>query len=752
LKTHERFVSDIFLEDMLYAVTIRSPVSGGRLKAIRCPSLPESCRLITAADIPGKNKLGCFPLPILADVELSYIGEPLAILTGPNKEELNDVFRSTMVITEDGEENERANVFAVREIVFGQAEELLAQSQKIVSGTYRTGTQAHLYPEPCGAVVCLAEDGLTVYTATQWPYHVKRSVEQVLAKEGLNVNVKATYAAFHLDGKIWYPSLVACHAAIAAFVTQKPVKLILSGVEDFLYSPKRNKAEITLKSAVGESGELLATALSAVLPLGSQGIFAEEIIDHTCAGAFGLYRREAFKINAACVGGIIPPQGMMAGFGLSQGFFAAERHASRIADSLGEDPAVWRKNNFLKAKQNLPIGTSLKDSVPLPELIDSVAAMSDYYRKWASYQMQKNSRRGKGILFSDKPLRGIGIAIACQGNGFLYNDECGNGNCTVEVCLDMDSSLVIKTSAVFSETQRFLDAASDVGAVDVVDLQSGETPCPPPVIWQEMAASILGVEKSLVRVISDTSLAPDSGAATLSRNIGVITKLLEKCLTAIRSKRFRSPLPITVKRTTKYSRESSWGGGGKNICTDVFSRPSWGAAVVEVEIDSSVLFPFVRGVWLVADGGKILSQRRARAALRSGVIHSLSWCRENELYYKDGVIPKELIALEEMASPRNCPPIDVDFIWNDSADPKGIGVLPFCCVPAAFVQAVSQALDYHFEKIPLSERDIWEAAQLAAQPTAQPAAQAAAETTEQLESQPSAVTAEQQAQQNGGNV
>jgi CO/xanthine dehydrogenase Mo-binding subunit len=37
---------------------------------------------------------------------------------------------------------------------------------------------------------------------------------------------------------------------------------------------------------------------------------------------------------------------------------------------------------------------------------------------------------------------------------------------------------------------------------------------------------------------------------------------------------------------------------------------------------------------------------------------------------------------------------------------KGIGELPFNCVPAAYIQAVSQAIDYPFEKIPLTPPDL----------------------------------------------
>ena len=682
----DEFITDISFPGMLYAVTLRSPVARGVLSAIECPPLPDSCCLITAEHIPGKNELADFPMPVLADKTLSYIGQPVAILVGPYESQL-DEFASQIKITAEEERpvfsSEGAEVIVKRDIVSGNPDDVFEKSEKIAAGTYTTGIQAHWYPEPHGAAACPAPPCLTVYTATQWSYHVKRSVEQVLGWESGRVIINPTTTAQHLDGKIWYPSLVACHAALAAVITGSPVKLALTGEEDFLYSPKRNRAEIEIRSALGEKGELLGSMLRLTLDLGALGIFRDEIIDHTCLGSLGLYNHPAFRVDAAGIRTNIPVQGPLAGFGLSQGFFAAERHASRIADTVGQDPAEWRKNNFLKVKQNFAIGTAFKNAMPLPELIDAAAASSDYYRKWASYELLKNSRRGRKQDFTEEPLRGIGIATAFQGNGFLYNDEGGSSNCTVEMRLEKDGSLEIKTSIAASRNKD---------------------------IWLNLAQNILGVESELVKVINNTHDAPDSGVLSLSRNISVVTKLVERCCTAIRSQRFRRPLPITVKRSSKSAKEPGWGEMPKNIESEAFSRPGWGAAVSEIEIDPVSFSPIIRGIWLVADGGKILSPQQARSTLRTGIIQALGWTCREQVFYEEGRIPLELCRSYGITSPLKVPPIHVDFIKNDSSEPKGIGDLPFCCVPAAYVQAVSQAMDHHFEKIPLDAREIWNAA------------------------------------------
>jgi CO/xanthine dehydrogenase Mo-binding subunit len=53
--------------------------------------------------------------------------------------------------------------------------------------------------------------------------------------------------------------------------------------------------------------------------------------------------------------------------------------------------------------------------------------------------------------------------------------------------------------------------------------------------------------------------------------------------------------------------------------------------------------------------------------------------------------------------------MEIDFLWGDGLISKGLGDLPYSVIPAAYAQAVSQALDYSFEKLPLSAGDIWAA-------------------------------------------
>jgi CO/xanthine dehydrogenase Mo-binding subunit len=716
------FVEDIYPKHTLYGLTIRSPVARGRLKSVECPKLPNIYTLITAADIPGKNRLEDSELPIFAEDALSYIGEPVALLLGPDRNMLETYVEQCRVIADEEPPVFTApagnGILARREIRVGDPEAAFARAASVVRGEYGTGIQEHWYAEPVGAVAWLehgaGEDeaegkargsqeklsgkAIVVRTATQWPFHVKRSVAQALKLESALVRVESTGISLHMDGKIWYPSFIACQAALGAYVTQKPVRLMLTREEDFRFSPKRNRAHIGIASALDDKGEVIGVDINVSVNLGAYGVGAAEILDQTCLGSLGIYTCDNLKLSGAAFRTNIPPQGPFSGFGLAQGFFALERHISRIADLAREDPAEWRKRRFLRGGA-LSLGPAVREAAPVTQLVDTAAAMSDYYRKWASYEVLRQGRRRRfSRLAAENPprlswnepgetLRGIGVSLGCQGNGFLYPGT-DRGNYAVELTLEKDGSLEIKTSMVSSGV--------NFGGM-----------------WANIAADILAIDAGTVRIVNNAA-APDSGPASASRNITILTKLMEQACLAIRKQRFRDPLPITVRKTVKPQKNPGWEerfppSDGKTLDAAGFIRPGWAAAVVEVEIDPVEYVPKIRGVWLGIDGGKILSEERARRSLKIAAAQALGWAFREHIDYAEGVLSLAQFAAYDIPSPGEIPPVHIDFIWNDSGEPKGIGDLPFSCVPAAYAQAMSQAMDHHFQSIPLRREDIWEA-------------------------------------------
>jgi len=706
------FLIDIYPHNLLYGITIRSPVANGYLKFIQVPVLPTNFVFISARNIPGENRLDETDIPILADGKLSYIGEPVGILLGHDKSKLEELAASCMVIVDEetpdfSSNKNKDNPLAVREIQYGNTQDEFEKTVKIVTGTYTTGIQDHRYAEPVGAVAWFKtehhndeasppdakkeaktkkqEKTLIVRTATQWPYHVKRSVTRVLGIDPSSVSVEPTALNLHMDGKLWYPSLIACQAALGAFITKKPVRLILSREEDFLYTPKRCNTNIDIASTIDKNGNITAAEIGISVNLGAYGVNSEEILDQISIGSLGFYNFENLKLTARANRTNIPPQGPFSGFGMAQGLFAMERHISLIADMINLDPAQWRKNRM--DTRVVMSGTTSKNSITGTELIDAAAKTSDYYRKWASYELLRKSRKGKIPEKGENP-RGIGIAVGFQSNGLLYSGA-DKGAYSVEVTLTKEGILEIKTSITSSEDYNK--------------------------IWEKVAEETMSIKPEKVRIVS--SNAADCGPSCASRNITTITKLVEKCCLAIRKQRFHDPLPITVRRSIKPQSGSLRSGritpsDGKVFDSSSFSKPGMAAAVVEVTVDLVECIPKVRGVWMTVDGGKVISANRAKRSLTRGAAQALGWAFTENIEYIDGVLPASQYDNFTIFAPVEIPPIDIEFLSGDSDDPKGVGDLPFTCIPSAFMQAVSQAMDHCFKNIPLKKKEIWEMVRL----------------------------------------
>jgi len=710
------FLEDIFPENLMYASIIRSPIAKGTITGIEVPPLPEQFTLLTAKNIPGKNRLYDTKLPILAEEKLSYIGEPAALLIGPDKTKLENISALTIVKYE-----EETPIFkhgspgeVSREIKTGNTQAAFEKTGRIVTGSFNTGIQDHWYAEPPGAVTWWKEipekngnknngrkskknqssidnNYLVVRTSTQWPYHVKNSVSLALGMDASDIIVEPTALNLHMDGKLWYPSLMACLSALGTFVTKSPVRLILNRKDDFLFTPKRFASHIDFSSAIDEKGRITASEIDIFVNLGAHLVNENEILDQICLGSLGLYKFDNLRVTARAYKTNIPPQGTFSGFGLSQGLFAIERHVSQIADMLNIDPAQIRKET-VEPKALLPsrINTTGDD------LLDTAAKMSFYYRKWSSFEMLKQSRKGKPAEKGENP-RGIGIAVGFQGSGLFHFGE-DKGNYTVEVTLTKESTLVIKTSITSPENYKK--------------------------IWQKTASEIISIQPEMIIIVTEDS--PDCGPSCASRNITAVTKLVEKCCQAVKKQHFHEPLPITVRRSVKPQSGSIRYDDWNVMDINGFLKPALAAAVVEVAVDLVECVPIVRGVWLAVDGGKIISKHRAKRSLMRSVTQALGWSFIENIDYVNGKLSEDQYENFSIFSQVNTPNVEIEFLQTDESEAKGIGELPFTCIPAAFMQAVSQAMDHSFKSIPLKRKEIWEMLRIKNDETQPPSAKSPA--------------------------
>jgi CO/xanthine dehydrogenase Mo-binding subunit len=674
-----QFVSDMYAPDMLYARTVRSPASAGRIQDIRLPELPSHVVWVSAADLSGENSLEIFgdTMPIFADRDVHYVGEPIGLLVGPDQRELEEIVPEIQPVIVEAEADFTLDtplphqIVADRILEFGDVREALSSSSHHVQGEYRTGIQEHLYSEPQGAFSLYEQDGqLAVYSGSQWPFHVLRTVARALGLSERSCRVFAAKPGVNLDGKLWYPSLLAAQAAAATQATGRPVKLTYTREEDFRATSKRSPLYVRYTTGLDEEGRISGLEADVYVNMGAFPLFTSELLNRIAISAAGEYRVENARITVHAVRTNLPPLNACVGLGTSEILFAAETHAARMVEVLQEEPAAWRRANLVTRGDKSLTRHTLREAPATATLLDTVIDVSDFSRKHAAYELQKKRREG----FSDGPARGIGIAVGHQGAGFLgeREDELG---ASVRVRLEKDGSVRVFTSAI-AENEPVL------------------------ALWQSIVSETLATEPGQVSIEPvDTDVVPDSGPATLSRTIVYVTRLIESCCNSIKNQRFRQPLPIEVRRNSRAARNVHWDEHSMRGLP--YPALSHACAVVEVEVNPQTFDPTVRGVWLVAEAGRILDLDEARKTLEMGIFQAISWAQSEEAYYKNGELTDTDYQSYLPEHGTRIPEIWVRFLGGtEKVPPKGLGELAYSTVPSAYVAAVSQATGHYIDRVP----------------------------------------------------
>ncbi|WP_319478044.1 molybdopterin cofactor-binding domain-containing protein [Marispirochaeta aestuarii] len=663
-----QYIDDYFDSPMLHVSILRSQVERGKINLISYPDPPDGMLVLGAQDIPGENciHLSAGKIPILAEGTIHYLGQPVLLIAGNNRQEMEEFagyvsidYRDITVLPSFENFFEK-QIIKEHRLSRGNPEKVLKDAFQILEGSYYVDETLPWSLDAQGAFARYEEGRLVVYSSTQWLHHVRSTVAGVLDIRPTDVTVRRTAFSAQFDEKLWYPSFLAAYAALAAQVSGKSCKLILSANELLHHGPRGTPVAIEHRSAVDKNGDLAAIDVTVNLESGAFPVYSEEALQRASAAAAGNYNCKNVSVTTRLVETTRRPLDFSPGAGLAGCFFASETHASLIAEVSQTDPLNWKLRN-LDEKES-----------PLPELLTKVAAASDFSRKHAAYELAKKRRSSPEQ--ENRPLRGIGIAGVYQGNGFFGRGE---------------------------ETERFKVTARLESEGDLYIFTSGLSGMHKTAsLARRRAAEILGIPRSGVHIINDdTDRIPESGPSGLSRNITVVYRLVERCCDAIQKKRFRNPLPLEASRSFRLPAKGRW--EESQLQGSPYAARSWAACVVELELDPILLEKSVRGVWVAVDCGEVLHRHRAESALETGILHAVEGCTVNLQNLEASESPFHLPKLKDI------PPVEISF--NRSSRQKfssGIGDLPYIMIPPAFTAALSQAAGVYFDRFPLPPRKI----------------------------------------------
>lgn len=678
---NDQFFSDMEFPDQYYGMLVRSSIQRGKLVDIKAPSMPDGYFLYAATDIPGENRVSALgtTIPVFTPYEIQYSGEPLGIIVGPDPEKVHELVSEVLIETETleplafGEKFSSSQIIGKRIIERGDPETILAASDRIFENTSDIGPQDHFYAEPLGVNVSMESGKLEIYTATQWPFHVRSSVSAVLDLDPDEIVVTPTILGESMDGKIWYPSLLAAQASLAAVLCKKPVKICFSRQEDFLFTGKSAPVNIRYRTAIAADGSIEAMTVRILINAGSSSPLIDEIIDRVAVAATGLYAIKTYRVEVFALKTNLPPLGALSGWGEAQAFFALETHLASIIQSIGASPVEWKAMNLLNKGRILTTGSELGEELRFPELFAELCAESDFPRKYAAYDYLNKKRSG----YRDGPLRGIAIAMGYQGNGFL-GKSYENTRYSVEMTIATDGQVRIATG-IHSEPMRR--------------------------ILRSIASNALAIDESMIDFSGiDTSTMSETGPETLSSSITIIAPLLEKCCATIQKQRFRQPLPITVKKTYKPPKGDEWNGA--ELKGKPFISVTPGACIIELEMDPVTYETIIRGIWLACNPGKLYDKKAATTTIRKSIPVALSKMVAEHIAIRDGKLaPKDSIQYEVL-SPSAVPTAEITFLESDET-PRGLGSIAQNLVPAAYAAALAQITGSAVSSVPVDQKFIY---------------------------------------------
>jgi len=713
-----RYVDDISFPEMLYGVTVRSPIARGRISKIEFdPAIPwNEFTIVNASDIPGRNRIVLIAddQPCLAQGLVNHAEEPVLLLAHRDKQLVEEARRAVTldiaplpaVFDIDDAIAEKQiiwgtdNIFKTFLVEKGDVDSAWAGAYAIVEGEYHTGAQEQLYIEPQGMIAQYdPETGITVLGSMQCPYYVHKALMPLLNLPPEKVRVIQTETGGAFGGKEEYPSVIACHAALLAKKACKPVKIIYDRGEDMAATTKRHPSRTRHRTAVDRDGKLLAMDIEFTVDGGAYTTLSTVVLSRGTIHAGGPYACPNVRIRSKAVATNHPPHGAFRGFGAPQSIFALECHMDRVARQINMPPDEFRRRNFVHEGETLAVSQVVREPVNLELLMNRAFELSEYRLK-----RERFARENETSIIK----RGIGFASFMHGAGFTGSGERSMGS-------------IVAVEGTKEGMVRVLASSTEMG-------QGTNT------IFPQIAAEALGIGVDAVEIVTpDTSVVPNSGPTVASRTCMIVGKLVESACLQLREALIQSGLlqpdysPEDFKRAcseyverrgmlkcqSQYSTPPGIYWDDDKYQGDAYATYAWAVYVAEVSIDSRTWETRVEDFVAVQEVGRVINPILAMGQIEGGVAQGIGFALYEDVAWREGRMVNNQMTNYIMPTSADLPPIRVYFeeipYEYGPGGAKGIGELPIDGPAPAIVNAIENAIGVPVGRIPATPEVLMQA-------------------------------------------
>ncbi len=681
-----RFCADMAPEGLLYARTLRSARPRARILSIRLPVLPEGYLTVDRSDVPGINRI---PLvfddqPFLAEDTVRYVGEPILLLVGPDRDVIGDLLAAAEVTYQDlppilsmDEASSRTGdfisdmgaCFVAYAYDKGTPDEAIARAVRVVEDVTETGWQEQAYLEPQSMLGEVDGNRVVVSGSMQCPYYIHEALMRAFGWPAERVRVKQLPTGGGFGGKEEFPSLIGVHAALAAWKAGRPVRIVYDRAEDIACTTKRHPSRIRIRSHLDADGNPLAQEMDVSMDGGAYAGLSSVVLQRMIFTVGGVYRVPNIKVRGRVYATDHVPSGAFRGFGGPQALFAIETHMEHIARELGVDPLAYRRRHLLEKGDTSTTGGVFHHPILLDRIADEIDALSGF-----------TAKRGDPA-WKDGRLRGIGVSLFLHGCGFTGSGEKDMLHPRVRLVRNRDGTVSIFVSS------------TEIGQ------GAGTT-------LRKIVARTLGLPLGQVEYRwPDTDQCPDSGPTVASRTAMIVGRLLQECAQELLT---HEEPEADITRNYHYLRHLAW--DKDTLSGNAYPEYSWGANAVETEVDPVTGQWRVTGIWCVFDIGTPLDERIVRGQIEGGMVQGLGYGGREGRASREGHLMQASFTDYMIPTACDFPAIEARLVENPYAfgpfGARGLGELSLVGAAPALALSIADAIGYPVERLPVTPEHV----------------------------------------------
>jgi len=670
----------------LHAVIVRIPQTGS-ISKVDVPKIPAEVTLVNAKSFDFEPYVHPFSdsLPVFATTESFWAGQAWGILTGPDLVVLSRLANQFIFEVQEPAIVPPRRLHSQKSFTNGDCLEALSTCHKKFESRFNQDTQKSFDPENQPIFVAFDEALLTIECTSPWPHLLRKLVSEACGLPQKSIRIRCGMSQPGHHERLYDLIIPTILGALAALYTHRSIMVAWTAHDIAYWGVRRSGGSMSIITGHNEEGHLLAMRALVEIDLGAFPLASREVLTQTILSMIGRYEVEHLDVKVRIFASSDQPMSGGPCFGSSVTQTALELHWDRVAAGFDISPLEWRVQN-LKHSITGPGQLLFDDSLqPMLSVLKRASKASDFLRRRASYRLHARHREKNLVEYANIviPRDGIGISFGYQPNNLL----------------DMEQGISPEISLRLEEDGQ-LTVRAPLESGDVSNRE----------LWTHCIHAALGIQERDIHFCPfDTSEVEDCGPMIVGRVKAIVAPLLAQACKLMKQAMIQAERPVAVKAVMDKAIFKQW--DPHNLKGNAFTRRAWACAVVDLQVTPGSAEIDVRHVWLHVHAGSGVNEAKTRSQLEYSIRENLDRCLSQAFSARAKAQSENHAARNRYAQTAIHVQMHVDSGIEESGTDTlenlcGVMDVPDMLVPAAFMNALSQALDHPMESFPPSPLNI----------------------------------------------